>query len=239
MLIESMKFIDQKNKFILIPYFLEYLVKNGNLHEQLVNVKMTSLLSEPMFKPDSDIWTGKDRKENEENYEKLALRMKERYDAETREYFPILFNLVFITSCSLFDAFMITSFQAIIDAHPNLIDPSRHAKAFKTVERGGMLEKKEKFQEVGVNFEEVFKFGSLKPTVLEQYPNGEEFLENIYKIRNDIVHRNILPIQSYQELSDLTDFLQYTALSMAAVIKDGLGIDNDFYTYLSQPINSQ
>lgn len=249
LIIKPFEFTSRLNKYVLIPYYLDYLSSHSNLKDGLLDIQMKAFDQTLDFS--SDIWA---KNSNIEERIKGAKEIKERislqYQTEIDNYFPILFNQALIISCTVFDLFLIESLKAITEKQKNVlkmlankeditisevIDNNDYENIFSTIqtkvlkrfEFSSAEEKFKIFKKLGIDLSIVFELKLSKQEVKDKYPGGLNYLKEIYQIRNEIAHKNLLPVKTYEELSDIAFFLQSLILGLSYAIGDHFKIRTD------------
>jgi hypothetical protein len=249
-IIRPFEFIGRMNKYVLIPYYLDYLARNGNLKEGLLKVQMAGFDQTIDFT--SNIWQeGLTVDQKIKATENIKARIEKQNQAEIDNYFPILYNQALILACTIFDLFLVESLKTIITEQKNtlktlaskdditifeVIDCEDYESVSSKVQGrvldrfdfSGIEDKLKTLKKIGLDLDIVFQLKLSKKEVQNKYPNGEGYLKKIYGLRNDIVHRNLLPIKSYPELSDISFFLQSLVIGIAHGISQHFNIEADF-----------
>jgi len=255
-IIKPFEFIGRINKYVLIPYYLDYLARNGNLKEQLLKVQMLGYDQKLDFT--SNIWQKNSSiAERIKGAEEIKVRIEKQYQYEIDNYFPILYNQALIISCTIFDLFLADSLSKIIKQKNALkllaskeditiyetIDHENYESIISDIQNKVLkrfdflgIEKKIKIlKNLGLDTDLLFELKLHKAVVQDKYPNALKLLLEIYEMRNDIVHRNSLPIKQYEELSDLSSFLQSLIMEFAQAISNQFKIATDY----QQPYQQQ
>ena len=229
------EFTSRMNKYVLIPYYLDFLSINGNLKENLLKVQMNGF--EQTLNSTSKFWKeGISVERKIEEAEKIKIKISKQYENEIENYFPILYNQALIISCTIFDLFLFESYESIVNQAPALeillkktdvTSDKNIEKILKNFDYSGIKDKIEKIERLKINMDIIFKLKLFKNEVQEKYPDGRNYLFHIYSTRNDIVHRNLLPIKKYSELSDMTTYLQSFMIEFAYHTGNQFNINTD------------
>lgn len=241
-------FTSRLSEYLLNAYYIDLLCKQGNLDVELLKVRMRDLEDEFSSKSFNALFS-----ENDSESEKMKVKIKEKRESRNRKQvdnlLPILLNQSLVMLCAVFDTFLNDSFSVIINTKPlilkkltskklltaseiiNLRDYQKiikdlQRKALKQFEIVNIAEKFDHFEKLGLSRKLVFKFDNHMDS---KYPKARSFLLDIYKKRSDVVHRNILVLKNFEELSYIAEFMEYLIYKICKDISKQLGILCDYH----------
>ena len=186
-----------------------------------------------------------------EQFNLLKEGVEKEYVQDVENFLPILFNQTLVVFCTVFEMFLIDSldvitklkpetikilstkeYKDILDAIEKNIDISRltvfsivRKKILERFDFKSIDKKFNTFEAIGLKRSAIFKLNE-KMTV--KYPNAEKFLKEIYRKRNDIVHKNMLPIKEYQDIENISEFLNHFIFKFSLDAYKVFGIKLDF-----------
>ena len=256
-LLKPLKFGQRIRKYILIPFYLNGASEHGNLKEALLKMHMAAF---DMSFNDKKYWKPEVSKEQrKENMKKIREEIEEKNRKNINEYLPILFNQALVMACTVFDNFLLDSIKVFTSKNPQLlkslvvegdiniyelIDLGDFNKIFSTIQTKVLnrfdfssIEEKIKLlrNRLKIDTDSTFKLPYRNQEVQKRYPEGYKFLMNIYKNRNDIVHRDKLPLRSYEELENISTFFDYYMLDFALIAGKKFEINSDFELFMKNP----
>ncbi len=239
-------------KFADIPRHIYAVSEHVNLKEMLLKYRMVGMeetISE--VSPHLIGWVKPDGQPFDP--EETRAKIEENMVNEIEEYLPILFNQALVMICTVFEVFLADCFNVITRRQPrvlislaeqsdseisikeiiNLGDYDKifeaiQAKVLKQFDFRGIDGKIKTFKKMTVNMDDIFKFKFHSSKVSAQYPEAHKTLIEFYEKRNDIVHRNLLPLRNYQDLEHISGFFSYLLMSFGWVLSEKFRIPNDF-----------
>lgn len=247
--LKPLKFNQRIGKHTVNAYYIDFLAKQGNLKDILLKARMKDA-DEILFEDVMDDRMWKDKLTEEQKIEKFKLlrgKMEERHKQEIENFLPILFNQSLVMICTVFDNFLLDTLKVITKKKPEtlkilskeeditiaeIIESADYRNIFSIIQ--GKVLRRFEFKGIKKKFETFEKLGltkglmfSLSENMKIKYPNAYEFLIDIYKKRNDIVHRDKLPLRQYQDLSNIDYFLTHFTFHISLEIKKLFNIPLD------------
>lgn len=255
LLLKPLKFGNRLRKYVLIPYYLDVISNQGNLKEAILKVHMIGFdaaLEKDFFKP------GVSEVEKEAALKKTRDKIEEKNRRNIEEYLPILFNQALVMACAVLDIYLFDSLKVLTTKKPNilkglareedikisdLIDLADYKKIFSHIQNKvlnrfdfvGIEKKLEILGRLGINIKNALGLKTHNEKAQREYANGYELLLDAYKKRNDIVHRDQLPLRSYADLSKISTYFDYFMSDLGFTAGRRFGILTDFELFIRDP----
>ncbi len=253
-ILKPFKFMGRGNKYVMNTYYLFLLCNKGNLKETILKARMhgADQFIEEEFVRGNALLPGLSQEEREESIQKLKNAIKEGNENEVEDFLPILFNETMVMMCTVFETFLQDCISVLIDnkpqylkslSHekdiniPQIIDASSYSQIFQIIKNKFLkrfdfmsIDKKiSVFTSIGLDREIIFKFNQ---KMILKFPSPDKFLENIFNKRNDIVHKDFLPIKTMDELFEVSEFLNYFFIKLSMDMFKKFNILTDMHQLL-------
>lgn len=257
-----MKYSGGVLRYSLNAYYLDLARINGNLSDVLLSVRLTEqekFLDEELS--NKNLWKpGLSEEEIAANNKKLREKMSERQRQEVDRFFTIAFNQALVMMCTVFDTFLEDCLRVITFKKPEtlkalsaekditvdrIISARSYDEIFEHIQENvlkrfefeGIDGKLRQLSRIGVQEHELFQ---LNDKITSRFPTPANFLRKIYSDRHDIVHREQLVITKYNELSNISYFLNHIITKWGALyFPKKFGISSDIGLMFNTTINAQ
>jgi len=257
--LKPFEFARRIGKYFMNVYYINLFCEKGNLKNILLKTRVRHIYKDVMG---DEMW--KERlslKKKMENLRLLKEKAQEEYTQEVENFLPILFNQTLVMFCTVFDNFLIDGLDVITNLKPEMIknlstkedrdileaieenmDVSRSTvfsiirkKILERFDFKSIDKKINTFEALGLKRNIIFKLNK-KMTV--KYPKAEKLLKEIYSKRNDIVHKNTLPLRKFQELEHINGFFTHFIFKFSLDVWRTFNIKTDFHLMMSDQKNN-
>lgn len=239
------------NKYSVNSYYLDFLVKKGNLRETLIKARVISsreVISEILSDPEA--WNPETtEEEKEKNIEDTINRVDKKEAEEVDKFFVTQLNQTLVMLCTVFDTFLVDCFDVITYVKPEIIksftaekdisvaeviDAKTYDNVFNTIQGkvlerfdySGIEKKFEYLKKAGLETKDLFILNNI---MAPKYSDPLRVILKAYKDRNDIVHRNQMKIYSYQEIEYIANLMNHLIMNWGITkFKNKFKIDSDF-----------
>ncbi len=187
----------------------------------------------------------------EAQYRQLEREFRTGIDREVAKllasYELRILNQAFVTLCTVLDSFYDDTYLAALNASPNTLEmevtalysgrgsePPRATKDERIRElvdnfsRKSIAKKFAVFSRWGIDVQKLFTFWGSSESLQRQFASWDQHkLEEIYSSRHDVVHRDVWPIKSIDELEAICDYFQQLMFYVAHAVSENLIVPTD------------
>lgn len=228
--LKPFKFMGRISRYFDVTIQIYHLSERSDLKDALLKMKMESfesIANEEIFTQHKIFRDGVSKEQKENLLNILKTRHEEKQKENIKAMFPILYNQTLIMLCTVFETFLSDSLNVIMKNKPETIitlsNPEDvtvlevingknyenvlaiiQSKILKRFDYLSIGEKFDRLNKLGININEDYKKSS---EYFEKFPKPIEKLVEIYRKRNDLVHKDSLVIQTIDELADIAHFM--------------------------------
>jgi hypothetical protein len=225
------------SKYAANAYYIDLAGRNGNLRDSLVRTRTIhskQFVLEQQFDDrqfwNSEITDDQLKAEIEKIYQGLAEQDKKEVDG----LFLTYFNMSLVMICSVFEDFLVDCMDVVVSHNPNIRSQRKRLEKF---EYWGLEDKLKTFGELGAGEQKLF---TLNEKASKKYPKPVSFLKEIYARRKNIVHKNLIELKGYEELSQINEFMLHMIIKWGGIVfPKHFGIKSDISLVYQGEVNPQ
>lgn len=250
--LKPLAFNTRIGKYFMNAHYINRMYQQGNLQNILLALRLDDF-SEISFKEmmSDRIWAEPlSEAQKIEKFKLVQEKAKKDYTEDVNNFLLILFNQTLVMFCTVFDTFLEDCLEVITSAKADalkLLSMPDNRDILKAIEKNTdpnslyavyiirktilkefgfkNIEKKlNTFERLGLGKDIIFKLNDIMSL---KYPNAYEFLQRIYKKRNDIVHKDTLVLKSYEDLANIENFLTHFIFHFSSKTGQCFGIPLD------------
>jgi len=254
-ILTPLKFSSRASKYIMNAFYIDLLCKKGNLKEALLKARMHGMdkFIEEEFVQGNALLPSLTQKEKEETISKVKVGMEDANKKEVEDFLQILFNESLVMACTVFETFLQDSVSVIIDKNPQflkslsaekditipqIIDIANYSAIFTTIKNKflrrfdfkSVEDKINVLIKLGLSKEVIFTLGK---KISPKFPNPEKFLTTMFNNRNDVVHKDLLPIKTIDELLEVNEFLSHFFIKLSLDMFRRFGVMTDLHELMN------
>jgi hypothetical protein len=237
-------------KFALIPRYIYGVDRIVNIKQMILDHRMEGM-DKIMSKHGPAAIAALEAQGKDSDISKFREVIVKDTKEDIEEYLPILFNQALVMMCTVFDVFLVDSLEVITKKQPKILHqladksdisvtdiiniPNYDAifkiiqdKALSRFDFSGIKDKVKTLDKIGVDTKGVFNFKFQNDNPRKKFPDSYGIFISCYEKRNDIVHRDKLPIKSPDDLEYIADLFADLIMNFGWEMGEHFDIPTDF-----------